>query len=219
LNDDWPVASWASVDYFGRWKALHYMAKNFFAPIAGTIARTENTIEAHIQNERMTDKKCKVTMTLRRMDFTELREDVFEAVVPALTAVKLGETDYSNLVNGQESQVYIEAVFTDEDGYQSIEVEIFVRFKHLSLEKSNITVKVVEEKEQFALALSSDRLACFVELDFDTTDAIFSDNYFYLTSMEPKVIILRKSDIQGDQFTDAKDLASKLRIRSLRDTY
>lgn len=33
LNDIWPVASWASIDYFGRWKALHYAAKRFFAPV------------------------------------------------------------------------------------------------------------------------------------------------------------------------------------------
>jgi beta-galactosidase/beta-glucuronidase len=33
LNDCWPVASWASIDYHGRWKALHYMARHFFAPV------------------------------------------------------------------------------------------------------------------------------------------------------------------------------------------
>ena len=33
LNDCWPVASWASIDYNGRWKALHYAAKRFFAPV------------------------------------------------------------------------------------------------------------------------------------------------------------------------------------------
>ena len=33
LNDCWPVASWASVDSFGRWKALHYAAKRFFSPV------------------------------------------------------------------------------------------------------------------------------------------------------------------------------------------
>jgi beta-mannosidase len=33
LNDCWPVASWASLDYFGRWKALHYAARRFNAPV------------------------------------------------------------------------------------------------------------------------------------------------------------------------------------------
>jgi len=33
LNDCWPVASWSSLDYFGRWKALHYAARRFYAPV------------------------------------------------------------------------------------------------------------------------------------------------------------------------------------------
>ena len=32
LNDCWPVASWSSIDYYGRWKALHYFARKFFCP-------------------------------------------------------------------------------------------------------------------------------------------------------------------------------------------
>jgi beta-mannosidase len=32
-NDTWPCSSWSSVDYFGRWKALHYMARRFYAPV------------------------------------------------------------------------------------------------------------------------------------------------------------------------------------------
>ena len=32
-NDIWPGMSWSSVDYFGRWKALHYMARKFYSPI------------------------------------------------------------------------------------------------------------------------------------------------------------------------------------------
>jgi beta-mannosidase len=32
LNDCWPVFSWSSLEFGGKWKALHYAAKRFFAP-------------------------------------------------------------------------------------------------------------------------------------------------------------------------------------------
>ncbi|MGB4658242.1 MAG: glycoside hydrolase family 2 protein [Mobilitalea sp.] len=219
LNDSWPVASWASIDYYGRWKALHYMAKKFFAPIAGTLARTEKVIEAHIQNERMTDKKCKVEISLKRMDFTVLHQDTYELTVPALTAVKVGEKDYTELIEGIEEAVYVEAVFTDEEGYQSTEAEIFVPFKYLNLEQPKLTFTVTEEEDRYVITLRSERFAAFVELDFADSDAIFSDNYFYLTGNEPKSIELMKTDIHGTPIEDAKDLSDKLMVRSLRDTY
>ncbi|MBP1755687.1 MAG: glycoside hydrolase family 2 protein [Firmicutes bacterium] len=219
LNDDWPVASWASIDYFGRWKALHYMAKNFFAPIAGSLQRTDNVVEAHIQNERREDKACKVIMTLRKMDFTVLRTDSFETVVPALSSSKLAEIDYCDLLTGIEDQAYVEAVFSDEDGDQRTEVEIFVPFKYLALEQPEISVDVKEEEEQFLITLRAKRFAGFVELDFAETDAIFDDNYFYITNNEDKVITLAKSDITGEQFEDAAQLKAKLLVRSLRDSY
>ncbi len=34
LNDTWPVASWASLDYGGGWKAMHYLTRRFFQPVA-----------------------------------------------------------------------------------------------------------------------------------------------------------------------------------------
>jgi beta-mannosidase len=34
INDTWPAISWASMDYYGRWKLLHYAARRFFAPQA-----------------------------------------------------------------------------------------------------------------------------------------------------------------------------------------
>lgn len=219
VNDSWPVASWASIDYYGRWKALHYMAKNFYAPIAGNLSRTGNVTEAHIQNERLEEKRCSATISLKKMDFTELYKAEFELTVPALSVVKVMEKDFGDLIAGIEDQVYVEAVFTDEEGYQSTEIEVFVPFKHLSLEQPAITHEVTDNEDRYIITLKAQKLACFVELDFADSDAIFSDNYFHLTGTEPKRIELMKCDIKGGPIRNAAELAARLQVRSLRDTY
>ena len=129
-NDSWPVASWASVDYYGRWKALHYMAKNFFAQVACSLNRTGSVVETYIENENRTDEKCKVVISLKTMDFKVLYQESHELIVPALSAVKAAEKDYSGLIKGREDEVFVDAVISDEAGNTSTETEIFVRYKH-----------------------------------------------------------------------------------------
>lgn len=34
FNDAWPAISWSAIDYYGRWKALQFMAKRSFTNIA-----------------------------------------------------------------------------------------------------------------------------------------------------------------------------------------
>lgn len=53
VNDNWPVASWASIDYFGRWKALHYAAKHFYAQTAASICLEGETAGVYLENETM----------------------------------------------------------------------------------------------------------------------------------------------------------------------
>jgi len=43
LNDIWPAASWSSIDYCNRWKALHYMAARFYAPLTSALFAERNT--------------------------------------------------------------------------------------------------------------------------------------------------------------------------------
>ena len=220
LNDNWPVASWSSIDYYGRWKALHYMAKNFYASIAGSLKREEGSlVEAHIQNETISDNKCTVEVALKRMDFTVVDKSIYSVTVPALSAVKVMEKDYSSLIKGCEGELFVEAIITDEAGHKSYEVVFFEPYKHLELEHPNISFEVKEEEDAYTISLKSDKLACFVELDFGDSDAIFSDNYFYLTSPEGREIKLLKEDIRGEEIKNKEELANKLLVRSLRDTY
>jgi beta-mannosidase len=53
LNDNWPVASWSSIDYQGCWKATNYMAKHFFAPllVSGVEDAEKGTVEVHVTSD------------------------------------------------------------------------------------------------------------------------------------------------------------------------
>lgn len=220
INDNWPVASWSSIDYFGRWKALHYMAKNFYAPIAGSIVRHDYIMEAHLQNESLGKISAKVTLTLKTMDLEELSKVEFKAEAGPLSVVKIGEQDYTELLkNIKTDSVFVELAIIYDNGEVQIETETFEPYKYLQLPKPQITVSVEEENDKYVIVLQAVRFANFVELDFDEADGIFEDNYFALTSTQPRRIELQKTDISNGIFKDAADVAAHLKVRSVRDAY
>ena len=103
LNDCWPVTSWSSIDYYGRWKALHYAAKRFFAPLllsceeqnwmtAGVDFNRqhfefEKSIRLNVTNETLEAKTVTVRWTLRGPDAVVLRQEETVVTVPALSAL------------------------------------------------------------------------------------------------------------------------------------
>jgi len=61
LNDCWPVASWSSLDYYGRWKALHYYARRFYAPVLVSPHQEEGNVAVYV----VSDKTAPIVATLR----------------------------------------------------------------------------------------------------------------------------------------------------------
>ena len=72
LNDCWPVASWASIDYFGRWKALHYYARRFFAPRMVTAKAEGTELRLWVHNDSRAVLKGLVEVELRDTAYTLL---------------------------------------------------------------------------------------------------------------------------------------------------
>lgn len=55
LNDEWPAPTWSSLDYRGRWKALHYFARRFYARVlvTGLEDAAKGTVEVHLSNHEL----------------------------------------------------------------------------------------------------------------------------------------------------------------------
>ena len=113
LNDCWPVASWSSIDYYGRWKALHYYAKRFFAPVLischeeGVLSQDTNvnaerlrplnkSARLNVSNETPAPFAGTARWSLRRPDGSVIEEGSFDVNVPALSAVWLPEQDFDH---------------------------------------------------------------------------------------------------------------------------
>ncbi len=219
LNDNWPVASWASIDYFGRWKALHYMAKRFFAPKAGYIYTEDTKAAICAANETLENQTLSVTVRIRDVELNVLFDETVEVRVNAQSSVHVMERDFADVIGSKKRRVFVEASYAWQDGTTSTEAEVFVPYKHMELMQPQIETEVSEiEDGTIVVNLSTDCFAPFVWLEIGD-DVIFSDNCFALTSDETKTIYIKKEDVLSGKTLHAEDVRKTLTVRSLRDTY
>ena len=220
VNDNWPVASWASIDYFGRWKALHYAAKHFYAQTAASICLEGETVGVYLENETMRGQQYEAKLVLKTLDLEVLDCVEKKGTVKELSSELLIEKDYGELLKVRDKEeVFLEAVVTLSDGTVLKETEIFVPYKYLKLKKPQVKATVTEEKDEYRIHLCADTFVPFLELDFADADAVFGDNYLMLTEKKETVVTLKKEDITQGSFADAEDLKKRLVCRSVTDTY
>jgi beta-mannosidase len=89
LNDCWPVASWASLDYFGRWKALHYAAKRFYAPVLLSIEDKGNLMNVYVTSDLTEPWGGTVLWTLMTLDGKVLKFGSQAVILAPLASVKV----------------------------------------------------------------------------------------------------------------------------------
>ncbi len=200
LNDCWPVASWASIDYFGRWKALHYYAKRFFAPLMisceeeGVLSQSMNTnaepftvkksIRLNVTNESMKDRNVTVKWQLRNSDGTVLKEEETGITVKAMSSEWLEKKElpeaklYENYVSYQ--------AFENGEEISSGTV-LFSAPKHFKFVDPELKVKVKGDE----ITVSAKTYAKSIEIRNENDDLILSDNFFDLNGGEKIVKILK----------------------------
>ena len=215
LNDTWPVASWASIDYYGRWKALHYAAKRFFDPLLLSIEDEDTRMSVFITNDRAAPYQGELRWTLETLggEVLDSGQQLFTAAPLATTS--LTTQDFSSLINPQNARrVVFVAELWQAEVCIARRLATFVPDKHLELVAAHLDGHVSLSAGQLAITIHADTLARFVELSLEGTDTIFSDNYFDLPA--GRSVIVTCPLPPG---WDMNQVEEALKIRTLKETY
>jgi beta-mannosidase len=179
LNDCWPVASWSSLDYYGRWKALHYAAKRFYAPLLLSVADQGRQMTVHVTSDLLKPADVLLKWRLETLDGAVLEQGEQPLRAPALADTLAGTYDFTARItaDNQRSVVFV-AELWQEGGRVARSVTPFVASKHLELRDPQLKVSAYAEGKLWVVDVTSQRLARFVELEVAGCDVVFSDNYF-----------------------------------------
>jgi beta-mannosidase len=213
IDDCWPVASWSSIDYYGRWKALHYHVKKLFAPIIVLPRIGEKAVDFHIVSDMM--KPLRGELHVRVVDFNgeTISTTASGVTIGANSSGRYATITKSDLCRGQdERKLSIVSTLRSGGEVVSENVAYFSAPKDLQLEKPGYRVEVKKVKGGFDIDLTSTRLAKNVFISCEGAEGFFSDNYFDLLPGVVKRVNFRTE-------TESGDIGGKLRIISLFDTY
>ena len=214
LNDCWPVASWASIDYYGRWKALHYYARRFYDDVLVSPYLHDDKLDVYVVSDKL--QPLSGTIHTRLLDFSGniLFDQTKDVQLPAQSSATYLTFDRADiLAKADPHRSFL--VFELEVGGRRVSRNLlFFDVTH------NLELPVVPKVDttlsktggEYTITLQSPKLARSVYISFGDLDVQSSDNYFDLLPGEPAMIIVRSS-------ATLDQLRSALKITSLTEAF
>ena len=215
LNDCWPVASWSSLDYYGRWKALHYYARRFYNDLLVSPHVEDGSFAVYVVSDRTTTTEADLRVRLMTLDGKVLSEKTQSIQVPALSSQKYFQAPLEEYLKSKEidlADVFVAADLTVGSRQVSSNNWYFVPPKQLQLAETTIRGELTGTGGTYRLRLSSASLARDVYVSFGDADAKLSDNYLDLLPGQ-------SIDINIQSPAPIEKLRANLKIISLADAF
>jgi beta-mannosidase len=192
LNDVWPGASWSSIDYAGRWKALHFHARRFFADQAVAALRDDGVTRVSLLNDRQQGLQATWRMRVMDLDGALRSEQRHNVAVPPLSALEVGRFADADLLKGADPARTVAVVeLLDGKRLLSRQVVYFAPAKAVLLSPATIDSQLRADGDGYVLTLRSRTLVRALWVDFDGLDATLDDNALDLVPGEAVTIRLR----------------------------
>lgn len=189
INDCWPVASWAGMDYNGRWKATHHYAKDCFNDVLISIDGTsEDKLDIYVVTDLLEQVKGDLVVTVFDFDGRTIWEQSHSVEAEANSSTKLltlAKADVLGKTAGSSIVVSASLIAGGEKVHEDL--YYFVPFKEMALQQANISISEVEGSDGKQWRVEADTLAKDVWLQSDA-DGEFSRNFFDLIPGKPEIV-------------------------------
>ena len=190
LNDCWPVVSWASVDYYGRWKALHYRARKFFAPVLISLHETETEKLVNISNETRDAFNGKIAVKVKNNRFEVLASYETEISVGALSSQDYYlPSDILAAIDASANEVFLEYTLEKDGIVMERDGKIYVKPCEYRFEDPEMTCEVREENGAYYLDITAKAFAKSVMIEYENAEITPEDNFFDITDGKISVLL------------------------------
>ena len=228
LNDCWPVASWSSIDYYGRWKALQYYARRFYAPILVSPHVEDGSLKVYIVSDKTEALDTQTFLAVYLMDFDGkvlLKYKDLVKISPSSSKVYL-EWPLKKLADAgatDTSRVFVVAYVGGVDTEISRNLTYLAPTKEVHLKPAVLKTdvsgaepppweKLPPGSKSYKIKVTSPVLARSVYLSFGDLDVKLSDNYFDLLPGETVEIAATSAASLGA-------LKAQMKVVSLTDAF
>ena len=209
LNDCWPVVSWSSIDYHGRWKAMHYYVADDYKNVMLAANIKGDSINVAVVSDELNKIEVDVYVNQMSFDGEKIDQSKMDITVPANGVKKLYFPLKIKDTQRKSSLVYLQVIKSGK--LMSDKVLLPLVPKDMDLSKVVLKPSVKKRMNSYRITFDPEKYAKGVYLDIDAKGH-FSDNFFDLIPGYGKVVDFVTEEI-------IEDFESRLKVMSLRDTY
>ena len=194
LNDCWPVVSWSSIDYYGRWKALQYYSRRAYAPVlVSPYLAEDGTVSVKVVSDRIEEFNGTLETYVMGFDGNIIKQTDVRCYVNAEGTKDVFRIE-SHELDG-DTFLYVRLV---EDGILVSENIFFNRYPdEYARLKPNIRIEAVKTDDGIEMILSTDKLARCLYLYTDNENDFFEDNYIDLIpGFSRRIFVKTDKDIE-----------------------